>query len=285
MDVDDIPPGADFARQIDLKVGSCDAMVVVIGKDWLTTRNAEGHLRLSDPNDFVGLEVVLALQRNVLVIPVLVGGAQMPKAEELRADLRPLAGRNALTLNDRDFQRDAGELIGALAKASGLQGQSRIIKDRKSHDLRNKLLRRFIWKVPLIVLLVTFALWWQRSKEQESERGATAAAIAGGWAGEVTYSWGAKYSEQFFFRPEGKKIFGTAGFLGRARGIEDGKLEGDGFSFFVRFNEVAGAETRQRENRYWGKLSGKNLLMRMQDESGDPAVEWILSKSKSPNDG
>ena len=33
MDVDDIPPGADFASHIDAKVGSCDAMIVVIGKN------------------------------------------------------------------------------------------------------------------------------------------------------------------------------------------------------------------------------------------------------------
>jgi hypothetical protein len=51
-------------------------MIVVIGKEWLSARNAEGQLRLSDPNDFVGLEVSLALQRGVLVVPVLVGGAQ-----------------------------------------------------------------------------------------------------------------------------------------------------------------------------------------------------------------
>ena len=111
MDVDDIPPGADFAAHIDAKVGSCDAMIVVIGKNWLTARNAKGQLRLSDPNDFVGLEVALALQRGVLVIPVLVGGAQIPKAEELRADLKPLARRNALTLNDPEFQRDADVLV------------------------------------------------------------------------------------------------------------------------------------------------------------------------------
>ncbi len=120
MDVDDIPPGADFASHIDAKVGSCDAMVVVIGKKWLTARNAEGQLRLSDPNDFVGLEVSLALQRGVLVIPVLVGGAQIPKAEELRADLKPLARRNALTLNDPEFQRDADILVQTLEKIPGL---------------------------------------------------------------------------------------------------------------------------------------------------------------------
>jgi hypothetical protein len=78
MDVDDIPPGADFAAHIDAKVGSCDAMVVVIGKGWLTARNADGQLRLSDPSDFVGLEVSLALQRSVLVIPVLAVAPKYP---------------------------------------------------------------------------------------------------------------------------------------------------------------------------------------------------------------
>ena len=53
MDVDDIPPGADFSAHIGAKIGSCDALVAVIGKQWLTARNAEGQLRLSDPNDFV----------------------------------------------------------------------------------------------------------------------------------------------------------------------------------------------------------------------------------------
>src|SRR4051812_27410931 len=75
MDVDDIPPGADFAAHIGAKVASCDAMVVVIGKNWLDARNQAGQLRLSDPSDFVALEVALGLQRSILMIPTLVGGA------------------------------------------------------------------------------------------------------------------------------------------------------------------------------------------------------------------
>ena len=179
MDVDDIPPGADFAAHIDAKVGSCDAMVVVIGKNWLTTRNAEGQLRLSDPNDFVGLEVSLALQRGVLVIPVLVGGAQIPKAEELRADLKPLARRNALTLNDPEFQRDADVLVQTLEKIPGL-GKARTgeVGDPRA-ALRKKLLRRLWWKVPVILLLVTFAMWWQWRQEREQEL-RSSAAVAGG---------------------------------------------------------------------------------------------------------
>jgi hypothetical protein len=284
MDVDDIPPGADFATHIDAKVGSCDAMVVVIGKNWLTTRNAKGQLRLSDPNDFVGLEVSLALQRGVLVIPVLVGGAQIPKAEELRADLKPLARRNALTLNDPEFQRDADILVQTLEKIPGLGKSSAGEVSDPRAALRKKLLRRLWWKVPVIFLLVAFAVWWQWRQEREEELKAqrpspAASAIAGNWSGEVKYDWGDKYNELFLFQPEGAKLFGTASFLGAKRGIEDGKIEGESISFIVRFQEIAGDTTRERKNYYWGKLAGNEILMRIQDDRGSSPVEFVLRKS------
>lgn len=282
MDVDDIAPGADFASQINAKVGSCDAMVVVIGKEWLTARNAAGHLRLSDPDDFVGLEVSLALQRGVLVIPVLVGGAQVPKAVELRNDLKPLARRNALPLSDQDFQRDADNLIDTIDKFPSLR-KRKALDDRRT-ELRKKRLRRLIWKVPLIILLVSFAVWWEWRKEQGNEprMQVASAAFTGSWAGDVTYSWGPKYNEPFFFQPEGNKLFGTASFLGVKRGIEEGKIGGGTISFYVRYQEVSGSDARERKNYYLGNLNGKDILIRMQDDRGNPAVEWVLRKSNLP---
>jgi TIR domain-containing protein len=283
MDVDDIPPGADFAAHIDAKVGSCDAMVVVIGKDWLSARNAQGQLRLSDPSDFVGLEVAMALQRDVFVVPVLVGGAPVPKEDELRADLKGLARRNALTLNDQDFQRDADNLIGALEKLPNLGRRRHKELEERRTEFRKKRLRRLIWKVPLILLLISFAVWWEQRRQQpgDATEVAAAAAVTGAWAGEVTYGWGAKHNEPFFFQPEGNRLFGTAGFLGVKRGIEEGKIfEGGALSFVVRFEEVSGGESRQRKNTYWGKLNGRGeILIRMQDDRGNPAVEWVLRKS------
>lgn len=282
MDVDDIPPGADFASHIDARVGSCDAMVVVIGKNWLTARNAAGRLRLSDPNDFVGLEVAVALQRRVLVIPALVAGAQMPKVEELRDDLKALARRNALTLSDQDFRGDTDNLVNAIEKLPSLR-ERKALDDRRT-ELRKKRLRRLIWKVPLIILLVSFAVWWEWRKEQGNELRIQAASpgFTGSWAGEVTYSWGAKYDEPFFFQPEGNKLFGTVGFLGVKRGIEEGKIEGETISFRVRFDEVSGDESRERKNYYLGKLNGNQIHMRLQDDRGNPAVEWVLRKSNLP---
>ena len=284
MDVDDIPPGADFAAHIDAKVGSCDAMVVVVGKDWLTARNPAGLLRLSDPNDLVAMEVALALQRNVLVIPVLVGGAQVPKADDLRADLKALARRNALKLSDEDFQRDADDLIQAIEKDSRpSKPPSSAAADART-ALRKKLLRRLIWKVPIIISLMAFAVWWEQRKEggQEIKVEAAANPFTGGWSGEVTYGWGAKFIEPFFFQAEGNKLFGTASFLGAKRGIEQGKIEGESISFYVRYEEVSGSESRERKNYYWGKINGDDILMRMQDDRGSAAVEWILRKSHSP---
>ena len=284
MDVDDILPGADFAKQIDAKVGSCDAMAVVIGKDWLTARSAEGRLRLSDPNDFVGLEVSLALQRDVLVIPVLVGGAQVPKAEELRNALKPLARRNAVTLNDQDFQRDADSLIHALETLPSLRAKVDNPAGDPKAALRKKLLRRMIWKVPLIALLVAFAAWWEWRKQggDDTRVEAHAAAFTGGWSGPVTYGWDAKYNEPFFFQPEGGKLFGTASFLGVKRGIEEGKIKGESISFYIRYEEVSGGQSRERKNYYWGTWNGKEILIRMQDDRGSPAVEWVLTKNSAP---
>ena len=289
MDVDDIPPGADFAAHIGAKVGSCDALVAVIGKNWLTARNDAGQLRLSDPSDYVSLEIVLALQRGVLVIPVLVGGAAMPKNEELRADLRGLAERNALTLNDAEFQRDAETLVHALEKVSGLRKRPAI--DDGKAALRKRLLRRLIWKVPVILALVAFAVWWQWRSNQEQEMGPrasgatakTAATITGSWSGEVAYGWGDKYTEVFLFQPERSKLFGTASFLGSKRGIEEGKIEGESVSFFVRFQELSGNETHERKNYYWGKLSANAIAMRIQDDRGSPPVDFVLQKSAVAN--
>jgi hypothetical protein len=285
MDVDDISPGADFASHIDAKVGACDAMVVVIGKNWLTVRNGQGQLRLSDPNDIVGLEVAMALQRGVLVIPILVGGAQMPQATELRTDLRGLAGRNAVSIDDRDFQRDADRLVGALETA--MKSRKRA-EDRGGAagraELRKKLLRRLVWKVPIIVLLIAFAVWWEWRSQPAKDVGfqASATALTGAWTGEVTYGWGARYNETFFLQPEGNKLFGTVSFLGAKRGIEEGKIESETIAFFVRYEEASHGATRERKNYYWGKLSGQEIVMRMQDDRGSPPVEWVLKKDTSP---
>lgn len=153
-------------------------------------------------------------------------------------------------------------------------------------ELRKKLLRRLVWKLPLILLLVSFAVWWQLRKESQqkpnSETSArTEAALTGFWSGEVTYPQGEKFHEEFFFQAENGKLFGSVSVLARKRGIEEGKIEGENISFFVRFQEVSGGAATDHENFYRGKLIGERINMRLRDDRGNPAVEFIVTK-KSP---
>ena len=80
-------------------VGSCDVLLALIGDEWLTVTDEHGRRRLDDPDDFARLELEAALARNIRVIPVLVDGARMPRADELPPSLAPLAGRQALQLS------------------------------------------------------------------------------------------------------------------------------------------------------------------------------------------
>ena len=193
-----------------------------------------------------------------------------------------------MTLNDPEFKRDADILVQTLEKIPGLvkSGAGEVSDPRAA--LRKKLLRRLWWKVPVIFFLVAFAVWWQwrqeREQELKSQRPSPAAgAIAGSWSGEVKYDWGDKHNEVFLFQPEGAKLFGTASFLGVKRGIEDGKIDGESISFIVRFQELAGDTTRDHKNYYWGKLNGKEILVRIQDDRGSPPVDFVLRKSAATN--
>lgn len=114
MDTSTIPGGAKFDEAIAQNLKSCTVFVAVIGKSWLDCKNDAGQRRLDDPGDWVRKEVAQALTRDdLLVIPVIFGGATMPGSEALPADLQPLARRNAVSINDADFDSDVVRLIEA----------------------------------------------------------------------------------------------------------------------------------------------------------------------------
>jgi tetratricopeptide (TPR) repeat protein len=116
IDVDNLDPGIDYFEAIEESVGSCDVLIAVIGKHWLTASDAEGRRRLEKHGDLVRLEIAAALKRNIRVIPVLVDGASMPELMELPDDLQPLRRRNALEVSHARFDADLRRLIAALER-------------------------------------------------------------------------------------------------------------------------------------------------------------------------
>ena len=87
MDVDTIEAGVDFVVVLQNAVQSCDVLVALIGRQWISIKDENGKPRLDNPEDFVHVEIAAALDRDVRVIPVLVDGVYMPRSTELPADL------------------------------------------------------------------------------------------------------------------------------------------------------------------------------------------------------
>src|SRR5262245_11282346 len=126
MDIDQIEPGEDFVEAINRKVSTCDIAIVLIGPNWLHATDESGKRRLDDEEDFVRMEIVAALERNIRVIPVLIDRAQMPRKHELPEALAPLSRRNAIELSETRFHADVNRLIEAIKRSLVVAAQGEL---------------------------------------------------------------------------------------------------------------------------------------------------------------
>jgi hypothetical protein len=172
-DLDTIAPGAEFAKVIAEQIVRCDVLIAVIGKYWLTARNADGHRRLDDPADFIKAEIGEALKLDKLVIPCLVEGVAMPKQSQLPVEIAALAGRNAIEISETRFDYDVDRLIQAIDPLAARASPYREIHVERSAEPRR--FRSLLYAVPVtlivtvIFLVVTdIALGWNFDRAEIS---------------------------------------------------------------------------------------------------------------------
>jgi hypothetical protein len=110
MDVDSVPYGHDFVDAMLDAVRAADLVLAVIGPNWLGAESPASR-RIDDPQDNVRLELAAALRLGKRIVPVLVGGAEMPRAADLPASLAALARRNAFSLRHATFHDDLRRLL------------------------------------------------------------------------------------------------------------------------------------------------------------------------------
>jgi TIR domain len=170
VDIDNIRPGDDFVQRIDQSIASCDVLVAVIGKSWLTAADSQGHRRLDREDDFVRMEIAKALECHRRVIPALVGDAAMPAATQLPQDLVALSRRQAIEISDSRFHQDVDHLIEALAHSPGLSPQPEPVRQplrEPGRQVAGTLLRR-LWIVGgaiAIAALVIVGYWSSLSRK------------------------------------------------------------------------------------------------------------------------
>src|SRR5512145_1622371 len=101
MDFDNIPPFTRFADYIRQRVRECDVLIAIVGPSWMDTlREREQHA----DEDYVRLEIRLALEEGKPIAPICIKGAAPPRVHDLPADLRPMLDYNVAFLNSgRDF--------------------------------------------------------------------------------------------------------------------------------------------------------------------------------------
>jgi hypothetical protein len=110
-DIDSIPFGANFRKEINDALKDADALIAIVGPDWRGGESQDS-ARINQDNDLVRIEIETALQRGILLIPVLVGGAPMPQSAELPASLREFSSLNAAAIDSgRNFDTDCERLV------------------------------------------------------------------------------------------------------------------------------------------------------------------------------
>ena len=146
-DVDNIPLFVQFPEFVEKTIRECKAVLVVIGTEW-------GTPRLEDPEDYVRREVEVALSHGVPVLPVMVGGAEIPKKSELPESIWPLTKQNGQSVRpDPDFHKDMARLTRELVKFG--------LRRRKAHPKVRRLLAWAGAGLVVAAALAVFLLYWK----------------------------------------------------------------------------------------------------------------------------
>ena len=112
---------ADRRETVEKMDNSSEVLIAVIDKNWTSGKNRLGKkkLGLHDPRNLDHIAIATALKGNTPVMPVLVNGASMPKADALPNDLGPLTliapskvGGSSWDLDIRILVSKAGRYVG-----------------------------------------------------------------------------------------------------------------------------------------------------------------------------
>ena len=261
MDLQDIAPGQNFAQSIDEVMASCDCVIAVVGPRWLEAMQK----RAEHAQDFVRHEIAAALRRNVTVIPVLVGGAQMPPADQLPPALSALSYRNAVEVRDERFDDDVARLSDAI-RALGITDEPEPVSGGTPG-------RTTRWAIPLLVgggLLAAVAAYVTlKSDVPRSEppvMAAPAFTLDGDWIAEMQKEGQPPFRTRLTFVTAGDSITGMVRYPTGDGPILDARRVGNVLTFHT--SHVPQFESMPATIRYQAELGADEIRFTTTDDSG-----------------
>jgi hypothetical protein len=157
-DISTIAGGRDFRLAIEQALVGAKVVLVLIGPHWLTATDEQGRRRLDDPTDPVRLELELALRKNLIILPLLMQQATMPRESELPPSLGPLAFRNARVVRpDPDYLRDMQAVMRDLA--AYLPAPARTRPMRSAVRLSRRAIGSTVSILTLVLTVLSLATW------------------------------------------------------------------------------------------------------------------------------
>jgi hypothetical protein len=116
QDTEAMRPGELFPPRLRNELARAAFVLVVIGPAW---NGSEGNRRalLDNPRDWVRVELLTALEdKDTEVIPLLVGGAQMPSRESLPKPIQALHDHHAIELRAEGLHHDIEPIVTLIAE-------------------------------------------------------------------------------------------------------------------------------------------------------------------------
>lgn len=112
MDADTLTAGSNFEATINSAISNCNVFLCLMADQWV--RLLQARSKLSDM-DFVRHEISLALQCEVLVMPIRFGSSgrmsPLPTVDELPTDVKELVSLSFYDVRHEYFERDVSDLI------------------------------------------------------------------------------------------------------------------------------------------------------------------------------
>src|SRR5687768_2533393 len=146
-DFNTIKPGDDYRQVINQALKKCHVLLVIIGKNWVNSKDENGLRRLENPEDLLRIEIETALARNIRVIPILYDNITMPSKALLPESLWPLTLRQSVSISETNFDYDIKHLAEAIKN-------KRIDEDRTQPILSKILRYRILIMIVIFTLLV-----------------------------------------------------------------------------------------------------------------------------------